>query len=370
MNIKSKAKAIAKETPILRQFLYYWIYSSQFKRYLKKLHFENKKIEGEEAYKQKWKVFSPLVEPYSYRLFGNYCGFTPNIIPEDIVHSYIEEVLNPTPFRSVYADKNLFPEIVGKEHTPRTVVCRINGSQVLDAEYCYADMDLSKYIGTAKSLILKPTIDSCSGQGIIKFIKKDGVFVSTDGEINLTEDFLYSYNKNFCLQETVSQHEFMNKLCPTSVNTIRLCVYRSVKDEKSHVTASFIRIGKNGAFLDNAHAGGMIIGVNAKTGEMGKYVVDQYGNKENVWNEINFSENSFIVPCWKEIIAFAEYVGRRVYHHRLLALDIALKEDEKPILIEYNLEKFAPWPFMFTGQEAFGEYTDEIIKFCVANTGK
>ena len=352
------------EIPSYRHRRLYKVYSEQNKHRLELQHFENKKAEGEDAYLQKWGVLSSRVEPYSYRFFSHYCGPTPNIVPEDIGHTCIEDVLNPLALRRVYCDKNLFPEIVGKENVPRTIVCRINGSQLLDSEYKLAEKELSEYIGDTENLILKPTIDSSSGRGIIKFIKKDGAFISTDGEVILSKAFLESYRMDFCLQEAVDQHEFMNKLCSTSVNTIRLCVYRSVKDEKPKVTASIIRIGKNGACVDNACAGGVFIGVDVATGEMGRFVINRYGNKENVWNGVDFSQNTFVVPYWKEVIAFAEFVGTRVPHHRLIALDVALNKDGKPILIEFNIEWFGFWLYEYTNQEVFGEYTDEIIEYC------
>ena len=180
----------------------------------------------------------------------------------------------------------------------------------------------------------------------------------------MSKAFLESYRKDFCLQEAVEQHDFMNKLCSTAVNTIRLCLYRSVKDEKPRVTASTIRIGKNGAIIDNACAGGRFTGVNVKTGELGKFVMDKYGNKENVYNEIDFSQGAFVVPNWKEVIAFAEYVGTKILHHRLIALDIALNKEGKPVLIEFNIEWFGFWIYEYMNQEVFGEYTDEIIEYC------
>lgn len=352
------------EIPSYRHRRLYKVYSEQNKHRLELQHYENKKAYGEDAYLKKWGVLSSRVEPYSYRLFSHYCGPTPNIVPEDIGITCIEEVLNPLALRPVYSDKNLFLKIFGAENVPRTIVCKINGSHLMDAEYKLAEKELSEYIGETENLILKPTVDSCAGRGIIKFVKKDDGFISIDGKITLSKAFLESYRKDFCLQEAVEQHDFMNKFCPTSVNTIRLCLYRSVKDEKPRVTASVIRIGKDGAFIDNACAGGMFIGVNVATGEMGKYVMDKYGNKENVWNNIDFSQNSFVVPHWKEVIAFAEYVGTRILHHRLIALDIALNKDGKPILIEFNIEWFGFWVYEYTSQEVFGEYTDEIIEYC------
>ncbi len=307
------------------------------------------------------------VEPYSYRFFRHFCGNNPNIVPEDIGRSYIEEVLNPIEYRPAYADKNLFPEIIGKNHVARTIVCRINGGGILDADYHNASEDLSKYIGDSTSLILKPSVNSCSGRGILKFEKRGEEFVSVEGDIVLTKDFLLSYQNDFCLQETVSQHDFMKQFCSTSLNTIRLCLYRSVSNNEPIVTAAIFRIGKQGAFLDNTHAGGKFIGVDVATGEIGELVIDQYLNRHKEWNGIDFSKETFVIPNWKDIISFAEYIGTRIHHHRLISLDIALNEEGKPILIEYNIDAFSYWGFMSTNQEVFGKYTDEVIDYCKRN---
>ena len=363
-------QVVSRLTENIIKYLQYRFYSSQFKRYLKLQGFENKKAQGEDEYIKKWSALCSRVEPYSYRFFSHYCGFNPNIVPEDIGHSYIEEVLDPKKYVSTYSDKNLFPVIIGKEHMPRTVVCRINGGNLLDADYHLADKDLYEYVGKADSLILKPSINSMSGRRILKFNNENGVFLSVGDKTPLTKEFLLSYNSDFCLQEAVTQSPFMSNLCSTSVNTIRLCLYRSVKDENSFVTSSIIRIGKDGSVVDNAHAGGMFIGVDVATGKLGNFVIDQFGNKQTTWNGIDYSKQSFVVPNWDEVIAFAKLIGSKVLHHRLLALDIAVKSDGKPVLIEYNLGNFSYWLFMYTNQEVFGPFTDEIIDYCKTKLSK
>lgn len=349
---------------IRRSFLCHRRYSTQFKKYEKLQNIPNRKCEGEDEYIKKWKPLSSRVEPYSYRFFSHYCGNTPNIVPEDIGHLYIEEVLNPLRYRAVYSDKNLFPEILGRESCPLTILCRVNGSEILDGNFNIIRSDIDNYLLGVQELILKPSIDSSSGRGIIKFTKSRGAYVSVDDGVCLTSDFLLNYSKDFCLQEAVRQHEFMNRLCPTSVNTIRLGVYRSVSNESVNVLASIIRVGKDGSFVDNAHAGGMFVGVNVKTGVLGKFVIDQYGNKKDIWNGLDYTKEQLVVPNWSEVISFAKKVGGKIHHHRLIAMDIALDEFCSPKLIEYNIGSFSYWLFQYTGQEVFGEFTDEIINHC------
>ena len=360
-----KAKNIFKEAVYsLRNRKSYRFYSSQFKRYLELHHFNDKKAPGEDAYLELWHSLSKQVEPYSYRYFRHFCGDTPRIVPEDIGHSIIEDVLCPNAYREVYSDKNLFPLIVGRDNLPRTLLYRINGGCLLDSEYHPIDKDVLSYLSSVDSVILKPSINSCSGQGIMKFQKRKDGFLSVDKGVALTKEYLLAYSDNFCLQETIVQHPFLSHLCSSAVNTIRICVYKSVKNDESIVTSSILRIGKAGKYVDNAHSGGFFTGINKETGELDKYVIDQYGNKKEEWNGIDYTSNSLTIPNWDKILSFAKTIGDRILHHRLIALDIALNKYGNPVLVEYNLGLFSYWLFMYTNQEVFGDYTDEVIAYC------
>ncbi|MBR3453776.1 MAG: hexapeptide transferase [Bacteroidaceae bacterium] len=346
------------------RYNWYKFFSGKFIEKLNELGFENKKAKGEDEYIKKWRALSPRVEPYSYRLYSHYCGFTPNIVPEDIGRTLIEPVLCPLKHRPAYSDKNLFPMIIGKEFVPTTVVCRIGGSTLLDKDFKKADKELTHYIGETTPLILKPTLYSNSGMRILKFEKKGDSFVSTDGTKVLTKEFLMSYGRNFCLQKAIEQHPFMSQFCASSVNTIRLCVYRSVKDNQLIVTGGFFRIGKEGAVVDNAGSGGAFIGLDITTGKFANYLIEPHFNKLSEWNGIDFSHNTFVMPYWDKVIEFAKFVGSRILHHRLIALDIAIDPNGKPILIEFNVEFFGYFAYMLSNQEVFGKYTDEVIDYC------
>lgn len=360
-----KSKDTLKEVVyFLRNRKAYRFYSSQFKRYLERQHFDDKKAPGEDAYLELWSALSKHVDPYSYRFFRHFCGDTPRIVPEDIGHSIIEDVLCPSAYRGVYSDKNLFPLIVGKENLPWTIIHRINGGCLLDSDFHPIDKDVLSYLSSIGSVILKPAINSCSGQGIKKFTRRGDGFFSVDKGVALTKEYLLSYGDDFCLQEAIEQHSFLNQLCPSAVNTIRICLYKSVKNDESIVTSSVLRVGKAGKYVDNAHSGGYFAGVDKMTGELSKYVMDQYGNRIEEWNGINYAKNQLVIPNWDRVLSFARTIGDKILHHRLIALDIALDKDGNPILIEYNLGMFSYWLFMYTNQEVFGEYTDEVIDYC------
>lgn len=235
---------------------------------------------------------------------------------------------------------------------------------LLDENYNVIRKPIKDIINNYNKVLLKPTVDSNSGKGILLFNRIGDVFKSVSTKDVLSDSFLNEYGKDFVLQECVEQHNYISQFCKTSVNTIRLGVYRSVKDEQPHVLSAIMRIGKEGSHIDNAHAGGMFIGIDSQTGRLSNYVCDQYGNKADSWNGIVFKENEFFIPNWNNIISFAEDICKKVIHCRLLALDITLTSDGKPLLIEYNVDGFSYWLFMYTGNKPLGKFTNEIIDYC------
>lgn len=348
---------------------FYYKYVKRFKCYLKENNIPNIPIEGEKNYIRFWKQISSKVECQSYRLFSNYCGKDSHIIPEYIGEKYIQELLSPSKYRPVYRDKNLYLSHLGAV-VPKTIICRQNGSNWLDYKYNTINLSLddilSKIPEKITSIVLKPTIDSSSGKGVIVFKKNlEGIikWQSKEGLI-LNVNLLNSYGKDWVLQEGINQHSFLSQFCNTSVNTFRICTYRSVLDEKVHVTSAVLRIGKIGNVVDNVCAGGKFVGIDIKNGKLDSYVCDKTGKCTNSWNNINFELNTYIIPYWDKVIIFAKKVAKNNRHCRALGLDITLNLDGIPILIEYNVDFYGYWLFMFTGQKVFGNYLEEIVEYC------
>lgn len=94
------------------------------------------------------------------------------------------------------------------------------------------------------------------------FWKRKGEWYLYGANDKLSLNYLETnYGKDFIIQEFLEQHESINHFCPTSVNTLRLTLYRSVKDDKCVVPSAIMRIGNMGSVVDNAHAGGCFVGI-------------------------------------------------------------------------------------------------------------
>lgn len=211
---------------------------------------------------------------------------------------------------------------------------------------------------------IKPSVDTCSGVGVKLFVRQGNQF-KTSEQIILDGSYLSSLGDDFVIQEVIEQHSYMKQFNPSSLNTLRICVYRSVVDEKPHATASIMRVGANGSFVDNAHAGGRFVGIDVTTGKLHPTTLDQYGTKQNVWNGLDYSKNEYVIPKWKEILSFAERIAEGNIHSRLLAFDICLDAEAKPRIVEINTGGFSWWLFLYTGQDVFAGETKEVIEYCM-----
>ena len=333
------------------------LYRHHYRTLLRQNGFGCRHAEGEEAYMARWRRLARCVEPYSYRLFSHYCGFTPDIVPEDILHRVIEPALSPQRYWDEYEDKNNFARIVGAEWLPATVASCQRGVTHggIDA---LADCPFP-------SLILKASMGTSCGDGILKFDRVGERYCTPDGR-PLTDSLLRSYGPDYVLQESVRQHPFTAQFNSSSVNTFRIAAYRSFSDGRVHLTAVVLRIGSAGAWVDNALAGGRYVAVDVDTGVLGSTTFTHVGQPSAVWNGVDFSDAHYVVPGWEAVRALAVHVGEQLPHARLSALDIALRNDGRPVLIEYNIGGFSPYFYHFTGQTIFGDFTAEVVDYCAA----
>lgn len=355
----------------------YRYYKDKFKNNLALRGIPDKKVDGEDEYVAFWESLSPRVERQSYRLFSRHLGKTKYILPEDIGNSVIEFYLNPVEYRPYYSDKNVFSQVVKTEGAlPVELLRRINGGLFVNQDFTLSNItpsstahEIADRFSSYESIVLKPANNTCSGRAVCLFRKKmdpkgHPYFEDQNGQV-LDGGFLegYNYGKDFILQEAISQHPYLAQFCSTSVNTLRLCMYRSVADESISMFAAAIRIGHEGSVVDNLHAGGGFVKVDPETGKLGHCVYDRYGRMTTSLNGIDFNSD-YQIPFWEEIHSFADTVVRQIPHMRLIALDVTLDQNCVPRLIEFNIKEFAFWIPMFSGQRVFGDKMEEVVSYC------
>lgn len=145
------------------------------------------------------------------------------------------------------------------------------------------------------------------------------------------------------VEEYVVQHPEMLRLCPSSVNTIRVVTFSSntkpvTKDGKMwDIAYSSLRIGGGSSIVDNFHSGGMVSNIDLDTGKLITNAADMECNVFTHHPVTGVEIKGFKIPYFKETL---EMVKEAVTENKLegyLGWDIAIAE-HGPILIEVNAQ--------------------------------
>ncbi len=169
-------------------------------------------------------------------------------------------------------------------------------------------------------VIGKP-IEGSSGVGIIKYAKGNlppYAEIKAHG-IDLLEDF-------------VVQHDALNALCASSVNTLRIATL--LGEKKQGIVYAFIRIG-NGKVVDNVDQGGMAAPIDLETGVIRSVGADKQGRRFETHPITGTRIPGFQIPYWREAADMCLQAMDVVPQLRFVAWDVAITP-EGPVFIEGN----------------------------------
>jgi len=318
---------------------------------------------------KKWQVFDKRLTGEWLAAYSRVNGeYHPGYVPESIYYSFIEPVLNDYEHCKSYSDKNFYDLIYSEEIFPNTLIRSIKQS-LYDRLY-NPIVSFCNHLDDLKfeydELILKPSIDSGGGVDVMLFQLWEGEYVNSDEKIVLNEDFLKTrYKSNFVIQEKLKSHPDLAKFNPSSLNTVRVLTYRSVVTNEIIVLNSVLRVGAEGAVVDNSRAGGVAIGVDSK-GRLNNYATDKKGNKKLQLNGHQLSRDYFI-PKYGEIMQHSKVIAHKNIHHRLLGLDMVVDEKGDIKCVEVNNKGNEINFFQFNNGPLFRDYTAEIREYCYEN---
>ena len=183
---------------------------------------------------------------------------------------------------------------------------------------------LAAFLSDKEQAIYKP-LEGSSGQGIVKYEKKDWE------NLPLFMDQLSEAGPGI-LEEVVIQHPQMARMCPTSVNTVRIATL--LGDKKEGIVYAFLRIG-NGRVMDNVDCGGMAARVDLASGKLLTVGADKQGNTFEKHPITGTPIIGFQVPYFEEAKAMCLEAMRVVPQVRFVAWDVAITPDG-PRFIEGN----------------------------------
>lgn len=292
-----------------------------------------------------------------HRLYQSFTGkFDENYFPEYLFSSVLEPKLNPMDYRYVLDDKLLLPLFcVGVEHvrTPRTYYSVCDGI-CFDEEKNIVDLKSDNFNGGGVTeAIIKPVQDTSSGVGVEKIKGAESI------KNNLQEKA--KKKGTYIVQECIAQNEQLAVLYAGAVNTFRVITYLW-NGEVFHVPLA-LRIGQGGSYLDNAHAGGMFIGVN-DLGELNDEGFTEFGKRYKEHPDTHAVFKGYKLSFVPELIKTAKKLHLNAPQLGIISWDLTVDQNGEFVLIEANTRGQGVWfPQMANGTGAFGRNTEEILRY-------
>jgi len=291
-------------------------------------------------------------------------------VQEDIQYNYIEPILNNRAFSLAYNDKNFFEKYLSnyKDYFPETILRSINGC-LLDKDYNYIEyeqgIEIMKKLSQSSTYILKQATETGGGESIRKIVKDNNNIIINSHMYNYFEfinKLISSYNKTFILQKRINQLPWFSLFNESSVNTVRLYIYRSVIDNKIIPLHAYIRFGNKGSITDNSSQGGLTCGIN-KNGILNNFAITKYGEK--LYNNEGVKQyKGTEVPYFFDMVNLAQSIAPLFLHHRLLGFDFSVDINGNIVLLEINNLYIGIINQQMNNGPLYGDFTEEIINYC------
>ena len=286
-----------------------------------------------------------------HRLYQSYTGtYRVNYFPEILFSTELEPKTNPYRVAEFLGDKNLLETLfadIHLIHIPKTYVSCVGGV-LRNGEYNIIDREEAKLIlKKLTSFVIKKTCDTSSGRDVHLF--------KGDEDPSL---LLEQFGNDFVVQETIKQHETLDALNHTSVNTFRVITYFC--EGKLYSCPVALRMGRSNADKDNIHYGGIGVGVN-QDGSLKETAFSEYGEsyKEHPDTHVIFA--NYIVDV-KPVVSAAIQLHAHVPYLGILSWDLTLDSNGVPTLIEMNSTGQAAWFCqMVNGEPLFGDNTPAML---------
>lgn len=273
-------------------------------------------------------------------------------IPASLYYYTIYPFLCNLNMSMAYADKNVYDLIFHSFRRPTSYLHSVNNRYYLPiSRNEISKEDAIELLLSKEAFIIKPAIESGGGRDVrlVKVKKTDSSII----------DLLNAYGTNFVVQEALTSHPDMLKLNKTSLNTIRVYTLR-VPDAREYVVlGATVRFGGAGAFRDNACVGGGFSKVNPD-GRV-EDTIFRYRSFEKSSLREDKKLDNFFIPAFDRVQTMCVNMHKVVPFMDLIGWDIAIDEQEEPVLIELNQTPDCEL-LQITNGPMFGVYSDTIME--------
>jgi len=148
--------------------------------------------------------------------------------------------------------------------------------------------------------------------------------------------------RNAVVQPVIKQHEILNRLYNQSVNTVRVATFLE-SDGKAVVKFNILRVGTNGSRVDNTASGGLFMMMDMDGNILTQAFDDFCMPAGEVHPDTGVEFNSIKVPGVREASEICCRAHEKFPYVRFVAWDVCIREDAKPVLLEWNTKNPSMW---------------------------
>ena len=262
---------------------------------------------------------------------------------------------------AILEDKILFQTFIQENSIPgpvylgqvkNQVISGISASGKVTSSQALVEVlqELLKQCTVSNSLFIKP-LSGLGGAGTYKITLQS---LENNALVNkLFHDF---QKNNFIIQETVVQHEIMNQLNSSSLNTVRIISYKNANGQVG-IASTLSRMGRGGAHVDNASCGGIFVPITLATGQLDKYGYNFIGNGGGTYTahpDTGLIFEGFKMPYFQESLELV-CKAASFFKNKIIGWDVAVTVNG-PILIEGNYN-----PHLIGTQTACGGFRGHAV---------
>lgn len=321
-------------------------------------YFKSHVMPPEFDYKAHKKELSPYYEERGFKvsmMFADYFSQLNGIhsdryLSMDLYYFFVIPALNRHDFKDAYLDKNIYSTLFPNVRQPLAVVKNMNGCYYRDDEEISRTQAIAAVKAAGGELMIKPTVETCNGEGV------EPITDLGDGALSALFDH---YGINFIVQEKVRQHPDIQRVNPTSLNSMRLYTFRHTDGTYEFLYPyAHLRFGGKGATKDNVSQGG------------GTCLIDSDGRVNDRVYRFKTMQvsslkqetgiDSLVIPNYAKVAQTLLQMHRRLPYFDFVGWDVTVLPDGEPLLIEFNLVPSVEGPQMMAGP-MFGDFLDEVI---------
>lgn len=318
---------------------------------------------------QKDKIDKLFIENYGkkipydwHRYYSSYTGhFDEKYIPELIFIPEIERRFVPDDYAQVFSNKNILPVLVHGIDNVRTadiiISCECGILRNSNMEFISND-EAERILYNIGNAFIKPSRDSNSGKGCAVINIQNGIDQNSGRSV---KEILNKQGKYFNIQELLVNCKSIRDLHPESINTFRITTY--IWNNKIYHFPLLLRIAQGKNNLDNAHAGGMFIGVSDE-GKLRDCAYTEFQDRYYTHPDTKIKFDGYEIKETPKMIEAVERLHQRLPQIGMISWDVTVDDKGSVVIVEINLQGQTIWMSqMSNGKGAFGENTADILKW-------